>query len=104
MRSAPDPVQRGDAAYQARHAFWQFYAALVLLVGLVAFGLAWLARRDDVRFEREEALGDLTEQAAIVRDVLGRVSRMETHRAMPSRRLQSATAGSRGSSSSTMTR
>ena len=71
MRSAPDPVQRGDAAYQARHAFWQFYAALILLVGLVAFGLAWLARRDDVRFEREEALGDLTEQAAIVRDVLG---------------------------------
>ena len=73
MPRVADNVPRGDAAHQARHAFWQFYAVLVVLVGVVAFGPAWLARRDDVRFERDEPLGDLMKQAAIVRDVVGPV-------------------------------
>jgi DNA-binding response OmpR family regulator len=34
VRSAPDAIQRGDAAYQARHAFWQFYAMMPGVGGL----------------------------------------------------------------------
>jgi PAS domain S-box-containing protein len=71
VHRAADPAQRADAARQSRQAFWQLYGVLVVLVGIVAFGLAWLTRRDDVQFERQEALGDLKEQAAIVRDVIG---------------------------------